>query len=207
MTTTTVTPKVCIQCLASYNAGRLIFEWVDATDLDEMLEAQEKVKTRAIAAAKEAGEWPVYFTEPEEFMLADWEGLGNGIVGEYTRLSKVAELAEAIEEHGDAFLAFLEIAEDTEDIGELVDSFQERLVASGCDSEKDYAEQHVAECGWNEIPAGSLKIDTGGYPAIEIDVFDSLGSAIDYDYIARELFMDYDFVRYGGEGYVFGPAR
>jgi glutamine synthetase len=83
--TTTETPRVWIGCLASYNAGRLIGEWVDATDIDEMNECRDRVAAQAVEAAKQAGEYPVYFGDPEEFFLADHEGFGFNI-GEYPEL-------------------------------------------------------------------------------------------------------------------------
>ena len=178
---TTTTPRVWIGCLQSYNAGRLIGEWVDATDLDEMLEAQEHVKALAISAAKEAGDWPVYFHEPEEFFLADNEGFGNAI-GEYTPLDKVAELGAAIEEHGAAFLAYLggfgrdDIPTDP---AEMVTDFQDRY-AGEWESDEDYARELVDAIGW-KFEAGSAELD-------------AISPYLDWEMIARELMMDaYEF--------------
>jgi hypothetical protein len=73
MTAATTTPRVWIGCLASYNAGRLIGEWCEATDVDVMNDTWEDVKVQAVRAARAAGEYPVYFGEPEEPFLADNE--------------------------------------------------------------------------------------------------------------------------------------
>lgn len=169
-----VTPKVWIGCLASYNAGRLIGEWTDATDLDEMEECQKQVAAQAVAAAKEAGEWPVYFTEPEEFFLADNEGFGNAI-GEYTPLEKVAELGQAIEEHGAPFLAFLEIYDgvETNDAWTITNEFQDQYQGE-YGSMKEFAYDYVDSCGWNGMES---------IPA-------ELKNYLDWDMIARDLEMD-----------------
>src|SRR3954470_9756615 len=104
--TTTETPRVWIGCLASYNAGRLIGECVDAVDIDEMNECRDRVAAQAVEAAKAAGEYPVYFGEPEEFFLADNEGFGFS-VGEYVSWPALAQVGALIEQHGEDFVAFL----------------------------------------------------------------------------------------------------
>lgn len=196
MTTTTVTPKVWIGCLASYNAGRLIGEWTEASDLDTMLECQKRVAAQAVAAAKDAGEWPVYFTEPEEFFLADNEGFG-GYIGEYTPLDRVAALAEAIEERGEAFLAFLAVTDQVEgeDVADLVERFQERFCGE-FDSLKDYAYDYVENCGWGGFEA-QVEVPSGPFGETERRSITDL--PLDWDQIRRELEMDFT----EENGYVF----
>lgn len=186
MTTTTVTPKVWIGCLASYNAGRLIGKWADATEgLDALLEAQEEVKQEALAAMKEAGEF--YGVEPEEFFLADYEGFPEGTVGEYTPLAQVAELAEAVEEHGDAFAAYLSLGRyDADQLEDALQDFED-CYAGEYDSLRDYAEESAYEIG------------LGGE---EGSVIESLASYIDWDRVAR----DYGFEGYTeADGHIFRP--
>jgi len=154
-TTETVTPRVWIGCLASYNAGRLIGEWCDATEgVEALRECQAEVAQQAIAAAKEAGEWPVYFTEPEEFFLADNEGFGN-LIGEYTPLWTVADLAEQIELHGEAFIAYVEQVVGTsyaEQVSwqEVAGDFEEAYVGT-YESVEHYVEGYITECGWEGL--------------------------------------------------------
>ena len=71
-------------------------------------------------------------------------------------------------------------------------------------SEAEYAEQYVAECGWNGIPA-SVEMRTGPYGEIsEVNVFEELGSAIDMEYITHEMFItDWRSAEYDGETYIF----
>ena len=198
MTTTTTTARVAITCLASYNAGRLIYEWVDATDIDELEEGRKRVAAEAVRAAKAAGEYPVYFGEPEEFFLSDHEGFGNAI-GEYTPFARVAALGAAIEEHGEAFLAYLTIADgsDSEDADDLVSAFQDKYVGEA-ESEADYARDYVSEVGWGGIPAGEMELSTG-WSTVKLNPIEELSSYLDWEMIAREVFMDHSFV----DGYVF----
>lgn len=176
----TTTPRVWIGCLASYNAGRLIGEWVDAVDVDEMHEARDRVAVQAIAAAKEAGEWPVYFSDPEEFFLADNEGFGFN-VGEYPNWEALAQVGALIEEHGEDFLAFLTFWDNTRggDILEEADSLEEGFAESYCgaaDSERDAAYEIVEDLGFGGLEAGHSFWDS------------ELASYLDWDSIARDLF-------------------
>ena len=94
MSTTTTEPRIYVACLASYNAGRLVGEWIDAGDADSMRED--------VAAMLAASPIP----NAEEFAIHDHEGFGPVELGEYESLEKVAELAAGINEHGEAFAAF-----------------------------------------------------------------------------------------------------
>lgn len=94
MMTTTETPRIWIGCLAAYNDGDLHGEWVDATDADEL----EEARARVLASSPISG--------AEEAFIADTEGFGD-LIGEYTPLADVAELGALIEEHGPAFLAYV----------------------------------------------------------------------------------------------------
>jgi len=63
--TTTDTPRIYVACLASYNAGILHGEWIDATDADTIREAiQEMLKGSPTAGA-------------EEWAIHDYEGFGS----------------------------------------------------------------------------------------------------------------------------------
>jgi antirestriction protein len=183
------TPRVWIGCLASYNAGRLIGEWVDAVDLDEMNECRDRVAAQAVEAAKAAGEYPVYFGDPEEFFLADNEGFGFN-VGEYVDWAKLATVGALIAEHGEPFAAFLRWYDDnySGDVLEDADELAERFSEAFCgeyESAKDYAYEYVEEC-W-QVP-------------------EHLEGYLDWDTITRDLFDhgSYTFVNVTyGRGYVF----
>lgn len=130
----TDTPRVWIGSLAAYNAGRLIGEWVDADDLDTLQEAAERVLKRGGG---------------EEIALMDREGFGD-LIGEYTQLERVAEIAQAIEEHGEPFVIFWTSEPswfESLEIGEASDTFEEAYCGGGWDSMRDYAENLAEELG------------------------------------------------------------
>jgi antirestriction protein len=201
--TTNDTPRVYIACLACYNEGKLHGEWIDATDADEMqaLIAALQADPRLCAVCDElpaAHRGPELFCELEkpgqkytrgtgcghidnDWAIHDYDGLPSDL-GENPDLAKVAELAQAIEEHGEPFRAYLE------NLGAeyaTVESFEESYQGQ-YDSEKDYAYGHIDSTG------------------ILGDSSEFVARYFDYDAFARDLFMDgYSFVRYNGTGYVF----
>lgn len=182
----TDTPRVWVACLASYNAGRLIGEWVDATDVDNLHEAKGRVSAEAVKAAKAAGEYPVYFGDPEEFAIHDYDGFGSlsSTLGEYPDWETVANVGALIEAHGEAFLAYLEACEV--DLGEVTEDGFHEAYGGEFDSEENYARDYVDSCGW----AGASK-----------EVLDALDPYLDWESIARELFDHGPYTLH--KGYVF----
>lgn len=203
MTVLTDTPKVWIACLASYNAGRLVGEWADATDIDEMYAARDRVAVQAVKEAKEAKEYPVYFGEPEEFAIHDYDNFGSlaSTLGEYPSWEKVAKIGAMIEEHGAPMLAWLETLDEVDDVEE--GDFEQHFRGEW-DSEEAYAMETVCEIGFSDVPA---QVWTSSYASDDerINVFDELSSYLDWESIAREMFQhgNYTYVRANGTGYVF----
>jgi len=152
--TTTETPRVYVACLASYNAGRLHGEWIDANqDAECIHEAIQKMLAKS--------------PEPmaEEWAIHDYEGFGGLGLSEGEDIERVAELARLISEHGLAFAAYAgHIGEDyaTEE------SFQDAYCGEW-DSELAYAEELFDECYAHDIPENlRCYID---YEAFSRDVF------------------------------------
>jgi antirestriction protein len=200
MTVLTDTPKVWIACLASYNAGRLVGEWVDATDIDEMYAARDRVAKAAVKEAKAAGEYPVYFGEPEEFAIHDYDNFGSlaSTLGEYPSWEKVAKIGAMIEEHGAPMLAWLETLDEIDDVDES--AFQQHFRG-----EWDSEEAFVLNLLIEEVPL-MLYSERGRYSdRPDYNVYDELSSYIDWDSVARERFQhgNYTYVRANGTGYVF----
>lgn len=82
------------------------------------------------------------YPSAEEFAIHDHEGFGN-LVGEYTPIDEVVQLAEAIGEHGDKYVGLREHGCDHDEaIGMIEDNYQ------GCyDSLEDWAENFLDETG------------------------------------------------------------
>jgi len=153
-------PRVWIGSLAAYNAGRLIGEWVDATDEDVLDRAAKRV------LAEGGG---------EEIALMDREGFGNTI-GEYTQLSKVAEIGAAIEEHGEPLVLYAANqgwceGDGDGDVHSLVQDFQDHYIGSGWESLRAYAEEDFHEmfevpdsvAPYIDYDAYANTLDTSGY--------------------------------------------
>jgi len=141
-------------------AGR----WVDACDAEEELERlQEK--------------WG-----DVDFGAMDSEGFG-GVVNEYTSVEDILALDEAIEQHGDSFVAFLRFnggpaAQWT--VEDAVAQYEEEYVGQ-YDSTLDFAEEVVDSYGYLDAMPESLR------------------SYFDYAAFARDLMMDH----YEQDGFYF----
>ena len=72
--------------------------------------ARSTSRQQAVKAAEEANEYPVYFGEPEEFFIADYDEFGSlgSTLGEYPDYETVARIGALMEERGKAFLGFVE---------------------------------------------------------------------------------------------------
>lgn len=134
--TTTDTPRIYVACLASYNAGILHGEWIDATDADEIREAIQTMPSES--------------REPiaEEWTIHDFENFGTLTLSECEDIDKVAELGELIEEHGPAFAAY------TNNVGiehATADEFQDAFFGEH-ESERAYAEELFDDLNLADIP-------------------------------------------------------
>jgi len=134
--TTTDTPRIYVACLASYNAGILHGEWIDATDGDVIREKiQEMLKGSPSPGA-------------EEWAIHDYEGFGSIRLSEWEDVDRVAELGALIDEHGEAFAAYADhvgVDYATEE------SFQDAYCGEW-DSEQAYAENLFDELYGHDVP-------------------------------------------------------
>ena len=129
------TPRVYAACLASYNAGTLHGEWLDAIDPDELREGIEAMLADSPA------------TDAEEWAFHDNEGFGPYDVGEYDDIDILTEVGRLIEEHGEAFAAYA----DNIGKGADVDGFEDAYCGEW-DSEKAYAENLFDELYAHDVP-------------------------------------------------------
>jgi antirestriction protein len=151
-------PNIYVADLAAYNAGYLHGAWLDPLDP----EIWDKIDDLILSS-------PV--PDAEEFMVHDHEGLGN--LGE-CNVSEAVELAKKMEEHGPAWLAYVELVGDHY---ATVEGFENSYYGE-YESEEDYAQEFYESC--YEIP-------------------DHLQYYIDWEAVARDVFMDMSF----SDGYVF----
>lgn len=135
MTTTTI-PEfgIYVACLAAYNNGQLHGEWIDATQDPEDIQAE-------VSAMLAASPQP----NAEEWAIHDYS-LGGIEIGEWESFSTVSLIANAIQEHGEAFVAFYNDgglnADNSDEWGDMfTDSYRGEY-----SSMADYAESLCNDC-------------------------------------------------------------
>lgn len=152
--TATAQPRIYVACLAAYTNGKLHGTWINADQDAEDIEAKVK------EMLKESPE-----PNAEEWAIHSFEGFHDLRLNEYESLEKVAELGQAIAEHGRAFAAYASYL-GVDDV--TVDSFQDKYKGE-YSSEEDFAEEHYR--------------DTYTIP-------EHLDSYIDWERVATDLFID-----------------
>lgn len=177
--------RVWVGCLACYNAGRLIGEWVDAT------EAADSASDAAWAEAVHGG---VASDEPlsshEEWWVMDIDDPHGLITKECSpdEAQRIAEWVELVEEEGhdiDAVRAYGEAFSIPFGPDLVLADFEESY-AGHWDSREDYAQQFAEDIGAVDPDAS--------WP----------NSYIDWERAARDLFLDYyDEPASGGGIHVF----
>lgn len=132
----TTQPRIYVACLAAYNAGTLHGAWLDADrDADEIHEDIQKI----LSSSPEAG--------AEEWAIHDCEGFGPLKLDEYEPIENVAALAQALEEHGPAFAAFVEnLGTTSKDYGEFTEEFQDAYRGEW-HSLEEYADNFLEDIG------------------------------------------------------------
>jgi antirestriction protein len=90
------TPRIYVACLASYNAGILHGAWIDANqDAESIHEDIRAMLERSLEPGA------------EEFAIHDYEGFAGLSLSEYEDIARVAEHAAMLEEHGEAWAAYV----------------------------------------------------------------------------------------------------
>ena len=147
-------PRIYVACVSAYAAGKLHGAWIDAAqDADD-------IHADIDAMLKESP-----MPDAEEWDIHDYENFGFAL--DTADLEKISEIAQAIEEHGQAFGLFAGY------VGEewaTVESFDEAYCGE-YDSEEDYAYEIVHECYDIDRKMGGL------------------ASYFDYKSFAKDLFI------------------
>jgi antirestriction protein len=153
---TKTAPRLYVACLSSYNSGVLHGRWVDADQCADSIRSEIAAMLResqfpnvevdcpecdgaGCEECRQFGKVP----SAEEWAVHDFEGFGEIDLGEHPDLDEVAALAEAIEEHGEPFLAWAANASDNRD----PDDFQDHFSGEWDDLET-YVEDFWEQSGW-----------------------------------------------------------
>lgn len=163
-------PRIYVACLASYNAGCLHGRWIDAAQDPDAI---RKEIAEMLKASPEDG--------AEEYAIHDHEGFGGISVGEYESIDTVVGLAQAIDEHGDAYIAYVEnVGTDYATAEGFAESYRGEY-----DTPEDFAREYVEEvCELDKLP-------------------NLLRHHIDYEGIARDFRLGGDFAFVDGDGGVY----
>ena len=164
--------RIYVASLADYNAGNLHGKWIDCEgkDVDDLQAEVDDMLERS------------KLPDAEEFAIHDAEGFGD-LIGEYTPLSQVASYVEIIDEHDEAGLAWIEVAQD---LGLELDDFDDHYRGEWNDFE-EYATNWFDEVYYELVKMA----DSQAYVTI------------DYEQFARDLRHEYSVVENGGTVYVF----
>ena len=126
-------PKIYIACLASYNAGMLHGEYVDATlEPDEIREEIQRVLESS----------PI--KDAEEYAIHDYEDFCEVELGEYPDLEEVSNVAKFLVEHGELGAEIL--SHFCCDLEEARKAIEEQYLGE-YESLEDYAEEYVEQLG------------------------------------------------------------
>ncbi|AVP42118.1 anti-restriction protein [Mycobacterium phage Naca] len=175
--------RIYVADLAAYNAGVLHGVWIDLGETDS-----EGMWTEVKDMLREGQKLYVSKTlgVHEEWAIHDYEGFGDIRISEHEDLGTLLDLSEAIEKHGDPFVAW--ISEAVGDIGyfadvaDAVSQFEDCFV--GPMTLEDYAYEYASE--------------VLGLKDTALDYFN-------YEKFANDLSMSGDMteVYYNGVDYVF----
>ncbi len=174
----TETPRIYTACLSAYNNGFLHGKWIDVDrDSDEiMADIKAMLSTSPMAKIEACEEWAIH----------DYEGFHGISISEHESIDRVVELAQQLEEHGEAMAAYLEHY-SFEDIEGFEDRYQ------GCYKNKqDFAEEYYDETGMtDQIEKVGLKACYIDFEAIARDMFMDGYTGIDKGYENFYVFCDY----------------
>jgi antirestriction protein len=184
-------PRVYVACLAAYNNGCLHGQWIDAnqpvddiwSEVQEMLAASpENATCQWCGAVMVSTDGPVRWDKPcthgehfpasaEEWAIHDYEGFGALQLSEWESFERVSAIAAGVENHGDAFTAWLsyDSSRDPSDLDAFDDAYRGEW-----DSLRDYAEDFADSTGLYDMASEA------GSPYVTVDV-DALERDLDID--------------------------
>jgi antirestriction protein len=164
-------PRIYVASLSDYNAGRLHGRWINANqtaaelevEINDMLGDSPEVRLGYI---------------PEEWAIHDYEGFGPLSIGEHEDLETIADLVEALNDHGEAYLAYADhVGLECASPADFMDVY-----CGVWSSMADYAQELAEDIASSREEA--LLMSEGSWPF----------SCIDWERAGRELEM-------GGDNY------
>lgn len=172
-------PQVYVASLADYNAGHLLGCWIELEAAPTADEISEQIQ-EMLKGSKE----PI----AEDWAIHDTDDIPSGLVGEFTSLTELELLGEAIDKHG---LAAVAAASDIYP-GNI----------EGCAT--------LLDNGWSEYEAGSsgtwsARAEYAYQYAEGLGISDDnpLFRYVDWDRYGRDLLSGVTYTESGGTLYIF----
>ncbi|MCA9407191.1 MAG: antirestriction protein ArdA [Candidatus Omnitrophica bacterium] len=161
-TITQTTPKIYVACLAAYNNGFLHGQWIEVNKSAEEIHAeiQDMLGQSPIGGA-------------EEWAIHDYEGFEGLQISEYESIDDVVQYAQLIEQHGEAYVAYV------------------NYIGVDYATEEGFQEAYQGEWNSEEAFAENLADET-------MEIPEHLQYYIDYEKFARDLFIN-DYFSVKGE--------
>lgn len=155
------TPQIYVACLSAYNNGKLHGMWIDAAqEADEILDdIQWMLSWSPCREYEVCEEWAIH-----DFQ--NWHGIH---LNEYEDIEKLAELAQMLSEHGEAYAAYYRYDSTEASLESFQDNYQGEY-----ENEEDFVYNQLEEQGLIK------KIEEIGLP----------GLYINWQAIARDWFID-----------------
>jgi antirestriction protein len=174
------TYQIYVACLSSYNSGYLHGTWIDATQDEESILAEIHTMLAASPVVELYGE------VAEEWAIHSYEGFHGIEIGEYESISRVAQLAQELEEHGEPYAAYLGYFSDG-----TVEDFEDKY--RGCFKDReDFAYDLYEQMGTiKELAKVGLQELYIDFAAIARDLFISDYTAVEQGYNECYVFCDY----------------
>jgi antirestriction protein len=152
----TETPRIYVACLSAYNNSQLHGDWMDCDrDSDEIM-----ADIKAMLSRSPMNKIDVC----EEWAIHDYEGFKGLKISEHEGIDRVVQLAAAIEEHGEAFAAYMEYYGDAE-----IDKFEERYQGS-YEHKRAFTEEHYSEL-LDAVEKAGLNLSYVDFETLERDLF------------------------------------
>ncbi|MFN6572029.1 antirestriction protein ArdA [Dendronalium sp. ChiSLP03b] len=154
-------PQIYIACLSAYNNGILHGLWIDCTqDVEAIREDIEWILSWSPCSNYEAC---------EEYAIHDYQNWHGIYISEYEDIEKLAELAQMLSEHGEAYAAYY----NYDSTLASVEEFQEHYYGE-YKSEEDFVYTQLEEQGVFK------KLEEMGIPSFYLNL----------EAIARDWFID-----------------
>lgn len=152
-------PHIYVASLSDYNNGHLHGAWLDATDPVEGLQEAVDTMLTLSPTTRRTGE------PAEEWRIDDYEGFGAVELNEFTDLATVAAIANGLQQHGEAFGAWVAAsgAKTTEELSRFEDCYIGEF-----GSREAFGEEQLADMGFDldDLPG----LSDGLRPYVSIDV-------------------------------------